>query len=214
VTTPAGRPVPTDAVADRPRLAGPRLLLVPAPHAVALAAAGPTTRPPAAPPTAPDALRAALAPLGLVAGDGWPHPDTADALRPQAEHAGPGDPADVWLVVDGDRVVGECGLAAGLDADGDQEIGYGLAAPSRRQGLGTEAVAVLCAWVERQPGVRRVVAEVLVGNEPSRRLLARLGFRAGPAAGPYERWVRGPAARAGDATRALPRRPVRGKHVC
>lgn len=213
--TPAGRPAAADA--SRPRLAGPRLLLVPSPHAVAVAAvaacAGSSTAPTGVSPAGPDAVAAALAPLGLVAGDGWPHADSADALRPQAEHAGPGDPADVWLVVDGDRVVGECGLAGALDPDGAQEIGYGLAAPSRRQGLGTEAVAVLCAWVEAQPGVQRVVAEVLVGNEPSRRLLARLGFRAGPASGPYERWVRGPAGRDAAAT-GSDRRAVRGRHVC
>jgi RimJ/RimL family protein N-acetyltransferase len=203
VTTPAGTPVVAGPAPDRPRLAGPRLLLVPAPHAVAVA----VTR--ADPSTA--LLPEALAPLGLLCGEGWPHADSADALRPQAEHALATDPPDVWLVVDGDRVVGECGLAGGLDASGDQEIGYGLAAPSRRQGLGTEAVAVLCAWVEQQPGVRRVVAEVLPGNEPSRRLLARLGFRPEPAPGAYERWARGPAAPSRDAAR---RAPVRGRHVC
>jgi RimJ/RimL family protein N-acetyltransferase len=60
--------------------------------------------------------------------------------------------------------------------DGGVEIGYGLAPSARGRGLGTEAVGVLVAWAEQQPGVRRVAARVQVGNEPSRRLLRRLGF--------------------------------------
>ena len=114
----------------------------------------------------------------------------------------------MWLVVDGSRVVGEVGLTGGVDERGDQEVGYGLAAPSRGQGLGTEAVALLCAWAEQQPGVRRVVAEVLVGNEPSQRLLARLSFTRTAGVPPYERWVRD--ARPGP---AAPRR-IAGRHVC
>jgi RimJ/RimL family protein N-acetyltransferase len=65
---------------------------------------------------------------------------------------------------------------------------------------------VLSAWAERQPGVRRTVAEVQVGNAPSRRLLARLGFVEEPARPGWVRCVRavgpGPALR------------VTGRHVC
>lgn len=188
-----------------PRLSGPRVTLVPAPHAVALAVA-----------EARD-VGAALAALGLVAGPGWPHADSADALRPHAEHGDPGEPAGVWLVVDGDAVVGDCGLAGLVDAQGDQEIGYGLAPPARGQGLGTEAVAVLCAWVERRPGVRRVIAEVEVGNEASGRLLARLGFVRTPATPPYDRWVcpvEVQQERGAPVGRRLPEGRVTGRHVC
>jgi RimJ/RimL family protein N-acetyltransferase len=185
---------------SRPRLSGPRVVLVPAPHAVAVAVA--TGADPAP----------ALAPLGVRPGPGWPHADSADALRPHAEHGDPVEPADVWLVVDGDEVVGDCGLAGGLE-HGEQEIGYGLTPAARGQGLGTEAVAVLCAWLEQQPGVRRVVAEVEVGNAPSQRLLARLGFVPQPAVPPYERWVRGEP-RGAPAGRLLPEGHVVGRHVC
>jgi RimJ/RimL family protein N-acetyltransferase len=178
-----------------PRLCGPRVALVPVPYDVAVAALdgrGPT-------------LDVALARLDLRPAAGWPHADTADALRPLAEHGRPGD-VGTWLVCADGEVVGECGWVGGPDADGSVELGYGLAPPARGRGLGTEAVAVLAAWSEQQPGVRRLVAEVVVGNAASRRLLGRLGFEQEPAAPPYVRFVRGP----GSAGR--PR--IVGRHVC
>lgn len=176
-----------------PRLAGPRLLLLPAPRPVAQAVA-----------TGGD-VHAPLSVLGLSPGAGWPHPDSADALRPLLASAD-GD-LPVWLLVDGAQAVGEAGVTGPVSPDGDLEICYGLAAPFRGQGLGTEAVAVLCAWAERQPGVRRVVAEVLVGNEASQRLLGRLGFVPEPGTNPYERWARA-------AARSRPARRIAGRHVC
>jgi len=172
-----------------PQLSGARVLLVPVSHPVALAVVT----------HAGAALAAALAADGLCAGAGWPHEDTADGLRGLAEHGGPGDDGG-WLIVlrKGGQVVGDCGRRGGAARPGDRELGYGLAAPFRRQGLAGEAVAQLAAWTEQEPGVRRLTAEVLVGNEPSLRLLARLGFGPDPVAAPppYVRLVR-PVAAAG-----------------
>lgn len=170
-----------------PRLVGPRVALVPAPPRVAVAV------------VRGDGLDEALADAGLRAAAGWPHEDSADALRPLADH---GDPTPAWLVVVDGEVVGECGWTGPPDADGTVELGYGLAAPARRQRLGTEAVAVLVTWTEAQPGVRAVAARVLVGNEASRRLLRRLGFVEEPADPPWVRAVRGSGVR------------FRGRHVC
>jgi RimJ/RimL family protein N-acetyltransferase len=114
---------------------------------------------------------------GLPLAEGYPHADTADALRMYVEH-GAGDEDGGWFVTlaeDG-RVVGDCGTLGWTDEQGRVEIGYGLAAPYRGRGYGTEAVRALADWVAAQPGVTAVSAEVEVGNEPSRRLLARLGF--------------------------------------
>ena len=178
------------------RLSGPRVALVPVPHDVAVAAVhGPGP-----------ALDAALARAGLRAAADWPHGDTADALRPLAEHGRPGD-LGTWLVCADGAVIGECGWAGRPDPAGAVEIGYGLAPSARGRGLGTEAVAVLGVWSEQQPGVRSLVAEVLVGNEASLRLLSRLGFVREPAAPPYVRLVRGPG------TRPRPGR-IAGRHVC
>jgi RimJ/RimL family protein N-acetyltransferase len=134
----------------------------------------------------PQTLAAARALLegadpGLPLGEGYPHADTLDALRMYVEHGGPDDGGPfsggwfVTLTEDG-RVIGDCGTFGPPDEDGRVEIGYGLAAPFRGRGLGTEAVRALVDWLGRQPEVRTVTASVEVGNEPSRRLLATLGF--------------------------------------
>ena len=171
----------------RGRLAGTRVALVPLPPGLPAAIADWD---------APRIARA-LDSLGLRAAYGWPHEDTADAMSAP-------DPDGTFLVVLSDEVVGDCGWKAPPGQDGSVEIGYGLAASARGRGLGTEAVGVLAAWAEQQPGVRLVTAEVLPGNEPSLRLLSRLGFHEQGSHPPYLRLVR-PAPGA-------PR--VRGRHVC
>ena len=114
---------------------------------------------------------------GLTCAPGWPTADTPDALLGFVA-AGDRTAYGGWLITrrsDG-AVVGDCGWRGGPDINGDVEIGYGLAAPSRRQGIATEAIGALVTWIEEQPGVRRIVAEVLEDNVASRRLLERLGF--------------------------------------
>ena len=103
------------------------------------------------------------------AGD-WPHEDTFDALR--MFEGGPG----TFAVLEDGVIVGDCGWFGPPDEDGEVEIGYGLAPSARGRGLGTEAVRLLVDWVRSEGGARSVRAEVLPGNEPSLRLLARLGF--------------------------------------
>lgn len=112
---------------------------------------------------------------GVTAGRGWPHADTLDALRPYAEH-GSDDLPGPFLVVHDDVVVGDCGWYGPPDDTGTVEIGYGLAAPYRGRGLGTEAVRALLDWLATQPGIRTVVARTDTTNLASRRLLERLGF--------------------------------------
>jgi RimJ/RimL family protein N-acetyltransferase len=133
----------------------------------------------------PDAVDAVLHDglHGHRPGRGWPHADTGPALAFTATGG------LTWLVVDAaGAVVGEVGTKAPPDGTGTVEIGYGLAGPSRGQGLGSRAVATLLRWLDDQPDIHRVVAHVDPGNEPSCRLLERLGFRAGEqAAGERER---------------------------
>jgi RimJ/RimL family protein N-acetyltransferase len=71
--------------------------------------------------------------------------------------------------------VGDCGWFGPPDETGEVEIGYGLAPSARGKGLGAATVSALLVWV-REQGATGVRAEVLPGNEPSLRLLARLGF--------------------------------------
>lgn len=176
-----------------PRLSGPRVGLLPVPHDVAAAA------------LAGHGLAETLAVRGLRCGAGWPHHDTADALRPLAEHGGPGDDGG-WLVVVDDEVLGECGWLGGPDAAGDVELTYGLAPGHRGDGLGTEAVAVLATWAQAQVGVQRLLADVLVGNVASRRLLRRLGFQEQDGPDRHVRCVR--------EAPPTPTRRIAGRHVC
>jgi len=129
---------------------------------------------------------AALAGLGLRCAAGFPTPDTLDGLRLVTDH-GRRAPEAAWLVVlhDTGEIVGDCGQKGGPDASGDVEIGYGLAASVHGRGLGSELVAALAGLVGAQPGVRRVTAEVLADNLPSRRALERAGFSVDRQAGPY-----------------------------
>ncbi len=173
------------------RLAGPRIRLLPTPQELGAAVlSGDEAQ-----------VDALLHGLGLLRAPDWPADHTALALQAAAQ-----GPAPTWLVAHGGRVVGECGVTAPPDADGAALIAYGLAPSARSTGLGTEAVAVLTTWLEAQPGVRLVAAEVLPGNEASLRLLVRLGFRESGSHPPHLRLVRpGPGER-------LP--VLRGRRVC
>lgn len=141
----------------RPRLESARLVLVP------------QTK------TAARALLAGEDP-GLPLAAGYPHADTFDALRMFVENGGPDDGGWFVVLADSGRVVGDVGTFGPPDGEGRVEIGYGLAAPFRCRGLGTEAVAALVDWLVTAPDVLCVTARVEVGNDASRRLLARLGF--------------------------------------
>lgn len=141
-----------------------RLELRPVPRAVASAVVGGS------------GIDAALTAAGLSRVRDWPHADTIDALRGLAEHAELSGEGSFLVVGQDEAVIGDCGWFGPPDEQGRVEIGYGLAVSARRQGLGSEAVRQLLGWVGQQPAVRTVTAEVLVGNEPSLRLLAGLGF--------------------------------------
>ena len=90
------------------------------------------------------------------------------------------------------------------------EVGYVLGRRHWHRGLMHEALAALCAHAFGAMGVRRLEAEVRVGNDASMRLLERLGFaREGLLRGrwvaqgePYDTWMFGCLAqdrqRAGD----------------
>jgi RimJ/RimL family protein N-acetyltransferase len=81
-----------------------------------------------------------------------------------------------WLIVAGDEVIGDCGTHGPVDEAGNVEIGYGLAALSRGQGYGSEAVAAITGWLLARPEVRQIRACTLTDNMPSRRVLEKAGF--------------------------------------
>lgn len=79
-----------------------------------------------------------------------------------------------WLVESEGRVVGMLGCK-GAPADGVVEIGYGMAPSAQGRGLATEAARALVDALARS-GVRTVIAETLVDNHASRRVLEKVGF--------------------------------------
>src|SRR4051812_30087163 len=81
-----------------------------------------------------------------------------------------------WLVLLDGVVIGDCGTHGPPDADGCVEIGYGLAAPYRGRGHGSDLVRLLTRLLLERADVRRVAAKVEPANVPSRRALERSGF--------------------------------------
>jgi ribosomal-protein-alanine N-acetyltransferase len=111
------------------------------------------------------------------AAPGWPHAATMDGIRISLLDAASDEQTPFLAVLEEtSEVVGEGGWKGGPGPDGVAEIGYGLAEPSRGQGLGTELVRLLTAWALSQPGTTRVVAEVLEDNLASRKALERNGY--------------------------------------
>lgn len=73
------------------------------------------------------------------------------------------------------RVVGCIGFKGVPDEAGDVEIGYGVAASARGQGIGTEAAQRLINWAFEDPRCRGVWGNPLKTNEASIRLLLSCG---------------------------------------
>ncbi len=107
---------------------------------------------------------------GLPLGEGFPHADTFDGLRMRTPDA------RMFLVVAHDVVIGDCGTHGWVDSGGAVEIGYGLGEPWRGAGYGTAAVRALVQELRSETEVRELTAGVEIANEPSWRLLERLGF--------------------------------------
>jgi GNAT superfamily N-acetyltransferase len=72
-------------------------------------------------------------------------------------------------------VVGGIGFK-GQPADGDVEIGYGLAPSAQGRGLATEAVLAVVEFAFGSGLVQRVLAETSQGNRASQEVLLRAGF--------------------------------------
>lgn len=72
--------------------------------------------------------------------------------------------------------MGLCGFKRPPDEKGEAEIGYGVAASRRGRGFATMAVGLVIKEVEGGEVVKRLVAETVVGNVASERVLEWNGF--------------------------------------
>ena len=101
-------------------------------------------------------------------------------LRQLDEH--PED--EPWLLrpiiaTDGDerRVVGGINFHGAPDERATPEVGYGLLPEERGKGYAIEAVRAVFDWARQEHGIRRFRASVAPDNQPSLRLIGKLGFR-------------------------------------
>jgi [ribosomal protein S5]-alanine N-acetyltransferase len=88
--------------------------------------------------------------------------------------------ADPWVGTVVDRgsleAVGQMGCRALPDADGQVEVRYATNVGKRDTGIATEAGGAFVAWLLARPEVTVVVAECLVTNVASVRVLEKVGF--------------------------------------
>ena len=110
--------------------------------------------------------------IGLRVAEGWPHDGTYRALTMALEHDRPLG----WMITVQGTVIGDCGTKGEVDAAGMVEIGYGLVAPLRGRGYGTESVAALTEWLLSRREVVTVRACTEIDNVASRRVLEKASF--------------------------------------
>ena len=84
-----------------------------------------------------------------------------------------------WLIIPKEILagVGMAGFKGYPNEKGEVEIGYGMDAAFQNKGYMTEAVAALIDWALTRPECTAVTAETLVTNQPSIRVLEKVGMR-------------------------------------
>lgn len=82
-----------------------------------------------------------------------------------------------WFLGLGEDVVGSVSLKNISHSMGYAEIGYGVGEKYHSKGIATTAVRMLVEKVFAETHLRKLVAYVHHKNQPSRRVLEKLGFR-------------------------------------
>ena len=84
-----------------------------------------------------------------------------------------------WLLIlkSGPAVVGSADFKHPPNANGEVEIGYGLAKCYEKYGYMTEAVMAMKEWAFQDPRITALIAETETGNAASKNVLLRCGFR-------------------------------------
>ena len=125
----------------------------------------------------PDDRAGAMARIGAALATDWPQPDLLDVLPMQAVWTSLGA-YGIWLIIHNASqvVIGDVGFGGPPGDAGTLEIGYSVVPGQRGQGIATEAVRALAAWGLSQPAVLAIVAHCEPDNEPSIRVLERVGF--------------------------------------
>jgi len=82
----------------------------------------------------------------------------------------------VWLVIEKENhtIIGDMGFKGKPDSEGTVEVGYGMAPAARNKGYATEAVKEIIQWAFSTGLVQKVVAECLMDNFPSIKVLEKV----------------------------------------
>ncbi len=137
----------------------------------------------------PETIDAVLAgpPTALTVPEGWPSEGERQWLRRRAEQMRSSPDLQQWLVRavvlagDGRQTIGHAGFHGppgvnGPGAEDAVEVGYTIFEPYRGRGYATEAAQALMDWARDEHGIRRFIASISPGNEPSLAVARNLGF--------------------------------------
>jgi [ribosomal protein S5]-alanine N-acetyltransferase len=118
--------------------------------------------------------------LGYEVPDEWPNPDFREALSFVREDLrrdpGYSDWSRVIVHAFDNVLIGDVGFKSKPDSTGTVEIGYGVVSAYRNRGIAFEASSALIDWIFNNSATKRISAECLQDNEPSIRVLQKLGM--------------------------------------
>ncbi len=120
--------------------------------------------------------------LDIKPSEEWPSQDIFEVLPIMKEsllQKKEPDGFDAWIFIDKyDRsIVGDGGFKGEPDENGGIDLGYGIVRSKRRKGYGFEAVSELVKWGISKSNVKYITADCLNENEPSIKLLEKLGMK-------------------------------------
>lgn len=109
--------------------------------------------------------------------DRLPHPYTVSDGRVWIEYANATRPITNLAIAYQGEAIGSIGLTLQDDIEsGTAEVGYWLAEPFWGRGWATTALRSFCRWAFHEFALRRLYAGVMAENQPSRRVLEKVGF--------------------------------------
>lgn len=106
-----------------------------------------------------------------------PHPYEREHAVGYVERS-TGTPADAewprWAIEVEGRWSGNIGMR--MEEGGLADVGYLVAPWARQRGVGSLALWLACDWMFREQDCQVITWHALVGNEPSRKLVEKVGF--------------------------------------
>jgi ribosomal-protein-alanine N-acetyltransferase len=85
----------------------------------------------------------------------------------------------VWLVInkENNALIGDIGFKGKPDSENIVEVGYGIIPTAQNKGFATEAVNEILNWAFSSGNVKKIVAECLIDNITSIRVLEKLNMK-------------------------------------